>query len=285
MRRSALFAISALILVFPAQPANAGGWWTTFDVYDQPFAIGESLTVTDQSFVLFRTMEDIEQAKTTAYFAYVVTAYDEALLDRAMTRPDPKKWWEPLSPLVKVGEVSLTGWDANLARARVHLDIPDVAPGQYFLMLCDAGCETPLGNHIPVPVHITTDVMAARTARRVERMDDSMDLRFARSRNDVRKAARAAREAQQDSNEAINAIARLAARMDATPATTTSNPLPMWVAYAGWFVAGGYTAFLIRRRPLRHAATPDVIIEHIPDDARELTEDTSLTAKDHDQIS
>ncbi|MDQ4065782.1 MAG: hypothetical protein M3161_07020 [Actinomycetota bacterium] len=268
MRRWTIGVVAFSALVLLPQPADAGGWWTSSDVHDQPLAVGESLRVRVGE-VLFRTIKDAQRAETTPYFAYLVTAYNERLLDRAMRRDDPKRWWEPLSPAIQVGKVTLTDRDSNLQRGRVHLEVPDIPPGRYFFMLCDAGCQEPLGNHIPVPVHITTDVVAARAARRLERMDERLDIRFARLRQDVRQATRAARDAQHDSSEAADAIARLATRADAKPAAASSNPPLRWLSYAGWFVAGTCAGFMIRRYR-RQPMVDDVVIDHVPDDAREL---------------
>jgi hypothetical protein len=265
MRLTAAFLVAASALVLLQHPASAGGWWTNLDFHDQHLGIGETLTVKIDE-VLYASIEEAKRAETTDYYAYLVKEFHRELLDRAMNRSNPKRWWRPLSPPIKVGNVTLFGRDANLARGRVRLTIPDIPPGPYSLMLCDQGCNTPLGNHIAVPVNVASDVLAAQTARRLDNANERLQLALGRVRRDVKQAQRQLRIAETDAAEALDAVARLERR----PATKSKSNTSPWIAYAGWFIAGAI-AFLALVRRSRRSELPNVIIERTPDDARELT--------------
>lgn len=265
MRLKAAWLAAASAVVVLQHPASAGGWWTTLDLHNQYLGIGETLTV-KVSEVLYGSIDEAERAEQTPFYAYLVKHFDERLLDRAMTRPNPKRWWRPLSPVIKVGQVTLFARDANLTRGRAHLSIPDVPPGRYSLMLCDEGCQTPLGNHVPIPVMVSSDPLAAQTARRLGETNERMTLALARVRHDLRQAQRQLRQTEADAAKATEAVARLAE----TPASNADTTAPHWIEYAGWFSAGAFAAYVIARRQ-RPARYPDALIERIPDDPRELT--------------
>jgi hypothetical protein len=266
MRRTAAFLVAASALVLLQHPASAGGWWTNLDLHDQHLGIGETLTVKIDE-VLYASIEEAKHATTTDFYAYLVNDFDRELLDRAMTRSNPRRWWRPLSPPIKVGHVTLWGRDANLARGRVRLTIPDIPPGRYTMMLCDEGCNTPLGNHIPIPVNIASDALAAQTARRLDNANERLQLALGRVRRDVKQAQRQLRIAETDAAEALDAVARLERR---SATKSDSNTFP-WIAYAGWFFAGAFASLVLARRS-RKSEPPHVIIERIPDDASELTQ-------------
>ncbi|HEV2755989.1 MAG TPA: hypothetical protein VG318_09465 [Actinomycetota bacterium] len=263
MRRVAVVLLMGSIALSVPGTALAGGWWTTLDFHDQHVAVGESLSIHVRG-TLFESMGAAEEGHRTEYFAYAVEAFDERALDEAMSRADPGDWWRPLTPPLRIGTVTLTNRDANLSRARVDLDVPDMPLGRYSLMLCDAGCENPLGNHIPVPINITADVLAAQTARRLDRANERLTFALDRVRRDVRRTDGRLSRMQASQAEAADAVA--------PPRTRVVEPESEqpWIAYAAWFLAGGLAALvLVRRRPRR---VPDeLVIERIPDDARELT--------------
>ena len=264
MRRTAvLLAVASALLLLQA-PAPAGGWWTSLDVHEEYLGIGEPLTIKINE-VLYESIEAAERAELTDYFAYLVKDFDQRSLDRAMTRPDPRDWWQPLSTPIQAGRVTLFGRDANLARGLVHLTVPDVPPGRYSLMLCDAECRTPLGNHIPVPVNVTSDAFAAQTTRRFRDLNERLTLALARVRQDVRQTRRQLRQVEADAAEALDAVAQ----PEPALATERETNGPSWIPYAGWFLAGAAVAFTLRRR--RKVLLPEVLIERVPDDARELT--------------
>jgi hypothetical protein len=120
MPRRAACLIAASVLVLLQQPASAGGWWTSLGLRNQYLGIGESVTVR-VSEVLFVSIQEAERAEESAFYAYLVKDFDERRLDRSMTRPNTGRWWRPLSPVIKAGEVTLTKRNANLAQGRAHL--------------------------------------------------------------------------------------------------------------------------------------------------------------------
>lgn len=255
---------SALLLVLQA-PASAGGWWTTLDFHDQYVAVGESLSIKIDE-VLFGSIEAAERAEDTQYFAYVVKDFDQRSLDKAMSRPNPEDWWRPLTPPIRVGTVALTNRDANLTRGRVHLDMPEIPTGGYSLMLCDAGCQNPLANHIPIPVNITSDALAAQTARRLDKTNDRLTLALARVRHDVRQTQRELRRMQ---GSATAAASEADGQSHHQVPVTNRESRPPWIAYAGWFLAGVLAVFVVMR-PRRDRLAAEIVIERVPDDAREL---------------
>jgi hypothetical protein len=113
-----------------------------------------------------------------------------------MTRSDPKRWWRPLTPVVKAGQVTLFEGDANFTQGQLHLAVPEVPAGRYYLMLCDLGCRIPLGNHIPVPVIVAVDPVVAKTVRRLEESNERLRLALARIRRDVRHTQRQLQHAE-----------------------------------------------------------------------------------------
>lgn len=228
--------------------------------------MGESLTL-HVSDVLFETIEDAQRARHVDCYAYLVHGFDRRALERAMSRPEPGRWWDPSGPITKIGTVELVHSDGNLVPARVRLTIPQVPPGSYDLMLCDSGCRTPLANLIPSAVHVTDDPVAAQTSRKLQDRNARLDLALAQVRSDLRDARRELRKVERDAAKANDAVARLNARL----VTPRARPATPWVAYAGWFLAGAAIALLASRRRLRTPpASRDAIVERIPDDAREL---------------
>lgn len=267
MRRTALFVLAASVSLLLQSSASAGGWWSTVDLHHQYLGVGESYKI-KVSEVLYGSIEEAKEARGVDYYAYLVKEFDRRLLERAMTRPEPDRWWRPLSPVIKAGEVTLFDGDANLTRGRLQLLIPEIPPGRYALMLCDAGCRTPLGNHIPVPVNVTEDVLAAKTARRLDESNERLRLALARVRRDVRQTQRQLRHVQNQANEDEGTVATIPGK----PASDADEGVPPWIAYAGWFVAGAAAAALsLTRRRRRASLRPDLVIEQIPDDVRELT--------------
>ena len=269
LRTVLLGALVTGLLVQPT-PAAAGGWWNGIDLDGRYLGIGESLTV--RSEVMFRTLPVAEKARRIEYRAYLVRGVDTQALERAMSRPEPRRWWTPPAEMTLVGRVELSRWDSNLVTATARLTIPDMPPGRYDLMLCDIGCRTPLGNLIPLGVDVSADALAAKTARRLERTNEKFELALARARYDLRRNNRSATEA---SAEAADAVARLRQRISsletAAPSTPSPPPTP-WVPYAAWFMTGAVVALLVLRLRRRSPSPiPEILIERVPDDARELT--------------
>lgn len=254
-----------LLGTFLAPSAGAGGWWSSIGLEGQPVGMGESIDL-GVSEVMFDSIEEAEEAQGQEFFAYLVRDFDQAALDDAMTRADPGKWWRPTSQPIQVGTVELTDWDSNLAKGRVDLEVPEIEPGSYFLMLCDAGCGVPLGNLIPSGVTVTDDVVAAQTARRLQELEADLTLALQQSRSELRQTRSTLRQALSDDAKRDQRIAQLEAEL---VEAQDQEPVP-WVAYAGWFFAGGATVFLLLRLRRSRGQKEEMLIERVPDDAREL---------------
>ena len=218
---------ACIVLLLPAS-ASAGGWWTTLGLHNQYLGAGERLTVKIDE-VFFVSTQQAEIAAETPYYAYLVKGFDHRLLERAMNKPEPERWWRPLTPPIKAGDVYLGGADANLMRGRVHLNVPDVPPGRYALMLCDDGCHTPLGNHIPVRVHITSDSFAARTARQLDNANERMKVALARIQRNLRQTRREFERVEAQSRASMDA----GRSVDEKTRRTETQTSPAWIPYAG----------------------------------------------------
>lgn len=258
-----LFLLSALL----APPAAAGGWWSSIGLEGQPVGIGESIDLR-VSEVMFHSIEEAEEAKGQKFFAYLVKNFDQAALDDAMTRADPGDWWTPLSEPIQAGTVELADWDSNLAKARVDLEVPPIPPGGYYLMLCDAGCAVALGDLIPSGVIVTEDVVAAQAARRLQEVEADLTLALQRARSEVRETRATLRQTRSDDAQQNERIDDLGAQL----IEAQKPDSPPWIAYAGWFFAGLAIAFLFLRRGQSHARPDQMVIERIPDDARDLVD-------------
>lgn len=270
MRTLKLTVLALSLLSVLAPPARAGGWWSGIGLEGQPVGIGESIEL-HAGEVMFETLGEAERARMQTFYAYLVMEFDEKALDEAMSRGEPGDWWSPLTEPIRIGTVELFGWDANLAKARVRLDVPQVAPGPYSLMLCDEGCEVPLANVIPSGVEVTTDALAARTMRRLQDAEADLALALQRTRNDVRQTRAAMRHALSEDAEQDAAQGERIRVLGKQLADVPRPDGPPWFAYAGWFFAGGAAALLlVGRRHLRRREH-EMFVERIPDDARELT--------------
>jgi len=266
MRRIALLlSIVVTFTLTPGGTANAGGWWSYLGPPGEHFGIGETVKVRDE--VWFRTIEAAEKARTTAYYAYLVRRIDNKRLGWAMSRPQPRRWWTPPEWSVPIGTVELSRWDVNIAAATTHLEVPEVAPGMYHVMLCDAGCRTPLANVIPQRVRVTPEPLAAETARRLDRVAMRSDLRIRRLRKDLREANRQLVDVEAAAIESTRAIEQLQ-KEPSSPEPVTS-PTPWW-AFAGWFFAGAALVFAVTRSRRKQSNLPEEFPIEVPDEAREL---------------
>lgn len=260
--KGSLLLFILMTLLSPA--AVAGGWWSSIGLEGQPVGLGESIDL-KVSEVAFDSMEEAEEAKGRQFFAYLVQDFDRAALDDAMTRPNPGDWWTPLSEPILVGEVRLLDWSSNVAKGRVELDVPQVPPGTYFLMLCEAGCDVALGNLIPSKVEVTADVLAAQTMRRLQQAEADLTLALQRSRSELRETRSTLRETRSEAAEQNQRINKLESQL----IEAQKPDSPPWIPFAGWFLAGAAAASFLRRGR-SHANRDQIMVERIPDDPREL---------------
>jgi hypothetical protein len=271
MRRLAV-AFFVLTLAVPMQtPASAGGWWSTINL-DAPYlGIGEQLSVREE--IMFRTMYAAEQARTTEFHAYLVRGVDYEALDRAMSVPQPHGWWSPPEEMTLVGDVEVSRTDNNLAIATARLSIPEMPTGRYDLMFCDTGCRNPLADVIPLTgVTVSSDAVAARTARELASSNYRMRREIAGARRDARRVGRGANQAVRgataDAAQALQATKELRERV--TRLGQARREAPNLLPNVLWFIAGAATVWMtthLRRKGSRRITNDPVVV---PDDAREL---------------
>lgn len=236
--------------LLPAAPASAGGWWSNIQLERQYVGVGETLLARSAAF--FPTLEQAEQARTKQYFAYLVSDYDNALLRRAMTQREPKRWWamSPDAKLVRVGQVQLGEWNANVGEARSHIEIPKIETGRWSLMFCDAACREPMGSVIPLSVHVTADVLTAKTADRMAALEERArvvpelrtELRTARL-----EAADAAAAAENARRELDSVTRRLLVLEAAARQPSSSSAWPWSIAAASALLMVGIIVASRRR--------------------------------------
>jgi xanthine/CO dehydrogenase XdhC/CoxF family maturation factor len=163
MQRSVLVigCVAATLLVPPS--GTAGGWWTSIRLDRTKVAVGQEVKV--HAHVMFSSSVEAAQSgrEHDAFYVYMLRGFDYSIAERAMRRPSPRNWWAVGSAdAYRVGRVVIGGSELNLALANASFRVPDVPPGRYAVMFCDAGCAHPLANVVPtLPTQFT--VTAART--------------------------------------------------------------------------------------------------------------------------
>src|SRR5688500_9436007 len=136
---------------------------------------------------------------------------------------------------------------SNLALANASFRVPDVPPGRYAVMFCDAGCAHPLADVIPMTeLAVVANPAIARLAVRVERLEQQA---FAQGQKLLGTRA-AAREAQL---AASGKLTRAQARIEALERRLADSRRPAW-ANIPWLVAGVVLGVVVglllrRRRP------------------------------------
>lgn len=279
MRHRTLVAglITSVALIALAAPASAGGWWSYVQMDKRHVTVGDTLR--SRSEVMFQTTEAAEQAKSEPYFAYLVQGVDQDLLDHAMGIPQPQRWWAQPDTAIRAGSVRWGMSDSNITVAIVDVTIPDVPPGRYALMLCDAGCRKPLADVVPtegISVHATksaaTAAENAADLRELVHASSSMDESLAADIDLVRQESqRGVQRAREDAQEAVAAAARAEEgmrRLDAQLAALSSGePASPWPT-AGWIAAAVVALLwavvtLDRRRRTEPPSTPapDVAVD------------------------
>ena len=68
--------------------------------------------------------------------------------------------------------------DGNLARLRLRVRLPELAPGAYTAVLCDPGCDRLLGGVWPTPVTVAASPAEARLQRRLDRWQARAERRL-----------------------------------------------------------------------------------------------------------
>jgi hypothetical protein len=250
MARSRLALVCALgaLLVIP-QTAAAGGWWSYIDVNRSNVATGQRVTV--NATVLFRSVAAAEEARQPGRFSvYLLRGLNDSIVERAMRTRGPGDWWTlGDAETIRVGDVSVRVSAANFGRVSAEFTVPELSPGTYDLMLCEAGCAEPLADVIPAEgFTVVADPATAQLAQRVDRLQlrlRKQAARLAAGRLDAKSALAAARDARSDMEQLESTVS--------SADEGGSSPRGRRWAYVGWLVAGVLIGTLvlgvIRRRP------------------------------------
>lgn len=280
-RIRSLLAVGVAAACLWPTPTTAGGWWNHIDLDSPHLAVGESLSfrqpVTFWNISAARRALSAERAATEAYAAYLMGHVDQAMLDRAMSTAEPGQWWEPPTDLVRVGDVELMGSDSNLVRATVRLSVPDMPPGTYYMMLCDVGCRTPLGDIVPTAIRLTDEPFAARALRLIERYRAHFDSKLLRIDRLARKSLSRTLDAEQDIAELKARVGALSSEIESLrhrPAPGPWGPVAAGAAGGSMVVLTGALGMMLLRRRRGAIAVPVV-----PDDARQLVDEFSATVR------
>lgn len=261
MRRRVLAAMVAAAVLVPVAPAAAGGWWSHIRIDGNALGVGEEVTA--EAHVMFESMREAETARASGgYHAYLVRGFDRSLLSEAMSRGERHGWWRPPEEVIRLGDVELSGWDANLADATATFAVPDVAPGTYELMFCTLDCAEPLADLVPaLDVAVFGDAATARLARDLAGVTEQLqETAFEVStgmeelRDDVRGVRSGVKAAAGVTSGLAASLEDLQAGL-AEPAPAATSP--GWLASGGWFLAGAALTLVFAGRRRRLDAEPD----------------------------
>ncbi len=165
-RTRSVLSLIVVVLATTAPAARAGGWWNGIQ-FPETVAAGDTIEFTDE--VLFETIESAERASNENYYAYLIEGLDFEMVEDAMSRDFDPNWWRPGdADFYQAGTVSLHESSSNLVDATIHLEIPQVDPGTYALMLCSSECTKPFADVIPSEVTVAVDGKFAALSRKVE---------------------------------------------------------------------------------------------------------------------
>ena len=258
-RKCLVLATAVLTLWLTTNPALAGGWYH-YVRFPELVSPGETLELETED-VWFQTIAQAEEARTQqGYYAFLIEDLDEEMLAKAMSTDYVANWWQlGEASAHHAGTVTAHGGSSNLVDATIRLEIPDVSPGHYWLMLCDLDCGTAMGSVIPREVRVVDDAGFAQLARRIDHLESRVgDLRLNLRRNfrgarndaetdvgklraDLRKLRAALRRAEYELGSSLEALGR---RVAALEDHKGDGPALAWIGVGG-LLAG---AFALRRK-------------------------------------
>lgn len=252
LQRAVVSGAMVVLLAVP-QGAHAGGWWSSIDLESSFIVVGERVEAHTE--FLFRSIDAAERARGTGrFYAYLIQDFEYGILEEAMSKPWPRGWWRlGGGRALRIGTVVLSAWDANLARARAEVLVPDVPPGSYALMFCDWGCVHPLGDIVPTRVTLVADPLTVRLRSRLDRLNARTSLQAAALHAAVRVARSEGAEIVRTTKAKIAGLQKRIERLE-----SGRDNIP-WLAFAGWLAAGVLlgalvAAVLIRRGKSRESA-------------------------------
>jgi hypothetical protein len=245
--RVALICALGVLLLTP-QAAAGGGWWSYIEVDRSLVAAGQRVEV--QAAVAFDSVAAAEEARTPGrFYVHLLRGFDYSVLEPAMREPDPRNWWSlGGAEAIPVGPVTVGVSGANMGRARAEFTVPELQPGTYHVMLCDAACAQPLADVFPTEgFTVVADPVTVQIAQRLERLER-------RIRNQAGRLAAAGVDAGRERITTRNLgseVQQLERRVSSLAGERRSSPPVAPWAYAGWLVAGalaGALALLVVRR-------------------------------------
>ena len=169
--RLALACALGVLLLLP-EAATAGGWWSNIDANRSHVAPGQRVEV--DAGVAFSSVAAAEEAQEPSRFhVYLLRGFDDSVVERAMREPSPRNWWSVGdAEAIRLGQVTVSVSDGNRARATAAFTLPEIPPGTYQLMLCDAACAEPLADVIPATdFTVVADPATAQMAQRADRLE------------------------------------------------------------------------------------------------------------------
>lgn len=245
--RVALICALGVLLLTP-QAAAGGGWWSYIEVDRSLVAAGQRVEV--QAAVAFDSVAAAEEARTPGrFYVHLLRGFDYSVLEPAMREPDPRNWWSlGGAEAIPVGPVTVGVSGANMGRASAEFTVPELQPGTYHVMLCDAACAQPLADVFPTEgFTVVADPVTVQIAQRLERLER-------RIRNQAGRLAAAGVDAGRERITTRNLgseVQQLERRVSSLAGERRSSPPVAPWAYAGWLVAGalaGALALLVVRR-------------------------------------
>jgi len=245
-----LLALGSVLLM--PQPAVGGGWSASINVDRTTVTPGEEVEVSASAW--FPTNRAAEEAQETGgFYVYLLQGFDYAVLDEPMQEPNPRDWWSLGSAeAIQVGQATVTVGNRNLGRASATFAVPELPLGSYHLMLCDAGCNRPLGNVIPRrDFTVVADPATAELTEQVDSLQQRTQVTARDHSRELRKAQDDAEAADASIQSAGSAIERLEERVDSLAAESSAPGMAWWgvaALLAAGAMIGALTALLIRRR-------------------------------------
>jgi hypothetical protein len=249
--RLALICALGIALLTP-QAAAGGGWWSYLDVGPSIVAPGQRVEV--NAAVAFDSAAAAEEAREPGRFSvHLLRGFDDTVLERAMRQAAPRNWWSlGGAEAIPVGQVAVSVAETGLGRASAAFTVPDLPPGTYHVMLCDAACTEPLADVIPTKgFTVVADPVTAQVAQRVDRLERRI-RKQARQLAASRKGADRARITARNTRSEVE---RLEGRLSSVAGERRSSPRVGPWAYAGWLVAGALAGVLLVLRRSRRTTS------------------------------
>ena len=157
-----LIAVVLVALVGVGAAAGGGATWQWNGKSWHQIAFSPGDTVEASSSVWIRG-RGLGRPEDGPYFAYLVPPREKVPFPSDGIPDDA----------IALGELSLDPYedDATHSVARLTFSVPDVAPGRYFVMHCNEGCKTALGDIMTTVLIVAADEADERATVAIDRLD------------------------------------------------------------------------------------------------------------------